>query len=311
MIFDAKLTEKEIKNKRMSLQLNQQMVRDALKGAVGQLPALPNVLVRILQLTEDSNSGSVAEIENLIKSDQAISSRLLRVVNSSYFGLGGKVASVNQAVVILGFQQVRSIVLSTSLLSNFGSSGEKHQELQMKLWRHAFATASAAQHIGRKKRLGAKEMDFVFVAGLLQNIGCLFILSVLSRSYSALLCEAYNTGRRVVDIENERLGLNHSEVGGEILAKWGLPEDLVSLINSHEGPFEAELDPLVAVVHCADRIGDLVERDQAFNLDMLDLSLPVWDSLSLDAELLEEAWSQAKEKVHAAMELFASGDQAA
>ncbi|MCC6685662.1 MAG: HDOD domain-containing protein [Fimbriimonadaceae bacterium] len=295
----------------MSLQLNQQMVRDALKGAVGQLPALPNVLVRILELTEDSNSGSVAEIETLIKSDQAISSRLLRVVNSSYFGLGGKVASVNQAVVILGFQQVRSIVLSTSLLSNFGSPGEKHQELQMRLWRHAFATASAAQYIGRKKRLGAKEMEFVFVGGLLQNIGCLFILSVLSRSYSALLCEAYNSSQRVVDIENERLGLNHSEVGGEILAKWGLPEDLVSVINSHEGPFDAELDPLVAVVHCADRIGDLVERDQAFNLDMLDLALPVWDSLSLDAELLEEAWSQAKEKVDAAMELFANGDQAA
>ncbi|MBL8060585.1 MAG: HDOD domain-containing protein [Chthonomonas sp.] len=295
----------------MSLQLNQKMVRDALSSATNQLPALPTVLVRILQLTEDSNSGSIGEIEGLIKSDQAISSRLLRIVNSAYFGLGGKVGSVSQAVVILGFQQVRNLVLSTSLMSSFDSGGEAAKESQAKLWQHAFATASAAQLLGRRQKISAKDNELVFVGGLLQNIGSLFILSVLSRTYAALVNEAYNTGQWVVDIENERLGLNHAEIGAEILSKWELPADLVNLIGAHEGPFTEELDPTVAMIHVADRIGDLVQRGQEFNFEALHLNENAVAALGLSTEDLEKLFSDTKEKVEAALEMLAAANEAA
>lgn len=294
----------------MSLQLNQKMVRDALTSASNQLPALPTVLVRILQLTEDSNTGSVGEIEGLIKSDQAISSRLLRIVNSAYFGLGSKVASVSQAVVILGFQQVRSLVLSTSLMASF-DGGESAKDSQAKLWQHAFATATAAQIIGRKLRIGAKEHELAFVGGLLQNIGSLFILSVLSKTYTVLVTEAYHTDRRVVDIENERLGLNHAEIGAEILTKWELPADLVGLIRDHEGPFTGEIDPMVALIHVADRIGDMVQRGQEFNIDSLEICPEVGAVLGLQAEDLEKVWEDTKVKVQAALELLTAVNDAA
>lgn len=288
----------------MSLQLNQKMVRDAVQSAANKLPALPNVLVRILQLTEDSNSGSINEIEELIRSDQAISSRLLRIVNSAYFGLGGRVVSVNQAVVILGFQQVRNLVLSTSLLTSFEAGSPQTKEIQVRLWQQAFTAASAAQLMARKLKLPAKDLELAFVGGLLQNIGSLFILSILSKSYATLIYEANQTGTRVVDIENERLGLNHAEVGAEILAKWGLPADLVSLIGRHEDQFDSSSGSIFAVVQLADRIGELVAMGQSYDWDVLKVSPEIETALGLSQGDIESVWNEAQEKMAAALEQF-------
>lgn len=287
----------------MALQLNQQMVRDALGRAANELPALPNVLCRVLELTETTDSGTVGEIEQLIKSDQAISSRLLRIVNSAYFGLSGQVASVSQAVVILGFQQVRNLVLSVSMMSSFGATGSKSKDAQVRLWESAFATASAAQMIGRKKKIDAKDQELVFVGGLLQNIGSLFMLSILSRSYVAVLEEAFQSEERLFSVENRLLGLNHAEMGTELLKKWGLPENLILLVGRHEGPFEGDVIPALAIVNAAERVGDLIIKGQEYSLDALGIDQSILDYLEFDSADFEWVVAETKQKVAAVFEL--------
>ena len=293
----------------MALQLNQQMVKDAVSRAANALPALPNVLVRVMQLTETTNSGTVGEIEQLIKSDQAISSRLLRIVNSAYFGLSGQVSSVSQAVVILGFQQVRNLVLSVSMMTSFGASGSKSKASQIRLWESAFATASAAQMIARKKKIDAKDQELVFVGGLLQNIGSLFMLSVLSRSYVVVLEESIQNNQILFETENLRLGMNHAELGAEILKKWGLPENLILLVSRHEGPFAGEIIPTLAIINAAERVGDLVIGKKEFSFETIGLSQEILDYLDFDTSDFEWLMEETKLKVEAVFELVGAMDE--
>lgn len=290
----------------MAFQLNPQIIKDTLSKATQELPPLPNVLVKILQLTESSNSGTVGEIEQLIRSDQAISSKLLRVVNSAYFGLSGQVASVNQAVVMLGYQQVRNLVLSVTMISSFSAVGTQAKDAQMRCWEMAFATASAAQWIARKKRFDAKEVELAFVGGLLQNIGCLFMLSQLSRSYLSVLEEAENSQSRIFDVENLRLQTNHAEVGFDLMVKWKLPENLCLLVKRHEDSFEGDpIDSLYAV-HVGERIAELLVHGKEASFEALELSEQVVNWLGFTEEQLQELYENAKIKVDAAMELIGS-----
>lgn len=288
----------------MAFQLNPELIRETVSKATQELPPLPNVLVKILQLTESSDSGSVSEIEQLIRSDQAISSKLLRVVNSAYFGLSGQVASVNQAIVVLGYQQVRNLVLSVSMMSSFSAVNSKAKDAQQRLWESAFATASVAQLIARKKRFDARDQELVFVGGLLQNIGGLFMLSTLSRSYLSVLEEAFNTGSYLADVENIRLGLNHAEVGRDLFTRWKLPEPLVLLVARHEGPFAGEVIPALAAVHIAERMGDLVLSGKPITLAELKLDDEHAAWLNFSDE--EFAWieEEARIKIDAALDLI-------
>lgn len=288
----------------MAFQLNPELIRETVSKATQELPPLPNVLVKILQLTESSDSGSVSEIEQLIRSDQAISSKLLRVVNSAYFGLSGQVASVSQAIVVLGYQQVRNLVLSVSMMSSFSAVNSKAKDAQQRLWESAFATASVAQLIARKKRFDARDQELVFVGGLLQNIGGLFMLSTLSRSYLSVLEEAFNTGSYLADVENIRLGLNHAEVGRDLFTRWKLPEPLVLLVARHEGPFAGEVIPALAAVHIAERMGDLVLSGKPITLAELKLDDEHAAWLNFSDE--EFAWieEEARIKIDAALDLI-------
>jgi len=290
----------------MAFQINPQLIRDALAKATNELPPLPNVLVKVLQLTENSDAGTVSEIETLIRSDQAISSKLLRVVNSAYFGLSGQVSSVSQAVVILGYQQVRNLVLSVSMLSGFSTVGAKGKAAQQNMWEVAFGTASAAQIIARKKRLDTKEQEMSFMGGLLQNIGGLFMLSTISRTYISVLEETENSGALLADIEKLRIDCTHAEVGGTLMEKWKLPQELLNVVVYHEDPSAApESYGPIYVVHIADRLATAAAKTDG-EIDIKDLKIDpaalAW--LGWSDEELTWAVGEVREKIGLVVELI-------
>ncbi len=227
------------------------------------LPTLPTVITKILELTEDDHS-SALEIEKYVGSDQAISTKLLRVVNSPYFGLAGQISSVSQAVVILGLNQVRNLTLSISASSMFGAKTPRAREIRLSLWQQAFGAAAAAQAIARKKRLNPKDQETVFVAGLLLNVGALFMLSEFPMQYTNFVYSRLDQGVPIVELERSALKFDHAEVGMELAKFWRLPENLTLLIGRHEGPFDGEPVPILYALHAADRIS-LAPYDAALN----------------------------------------------
>jgi HD-like signal output (HDOD) protein len=290
----------------MAFQINPQLIKQTLERATQELPPLPSVLVKVLKLTENSNSGSVGEIEQLIRSDQAISSKILRVVNSAYFGFSGQVGTVNQAVTILGFQQVRNLVLGVSMLSGFSAIGPRAKDGQEKLWERSFATASAAQLIGRRKKVETKELEIVFVGGLLQNIGALFMLSSLARTYMAVLEEADSSGGWLADVEMLRLGTNHAEVGGDLVKKWKLPEQMILLVQRHEGPFGGEAIPSLYLVNAGEKLAELVVRGTPFTMEALILNPKVSEWLAFEEADWVDLYDRVADKMDAIKALITS-----
>lgn len=272
-----------------------------LRG-VHDLPSLSDVVTKTLEATQ-RESTSAAEIERLVSSDAALSAKILRVVNSAYYGLSAQVSSLNQAVVILGIQQIRNLVLSISALSLLKGRTPELRRLQYSFWMHSFATAVCAQIIARRKRFSARDADLVYTAGLLHDIGRLYLFSAVSDEYLAVIANAVETGRSLDVVEVEQLGVKHDEIGGELARTWHFPAALEALIERHEGPFGDEIEPTFFAVHGADRMTAQRYTD-AFHVPAppMDLEVECWLGFT-DADA-EAVLAETDSKVEEATELY-------
>jgi len=237
----------------MSLSDPNAFVRNSIEKAMADLPSLPNVVARVLEETENP-SASAANIEKLIATDQALASKVLRVVNSAYYGLSGQVTSVGQAVVILGMQQVRNLVLSVGAISAMKPKTPRQQEVLKVFWLHSFAAAACGGLVGNRKNFSTKETEALFVAGLLHDIGRLFLFCNFTQTYDQVIQFSSQRGIVVERAEIQLLGMDHGGLGAEMARRWHLPEVLVDLIGRHEGPFDGTEDPINYALHYADQM---------------------------------------------------------
>lgn len=277
-------------------------VRQQISKALQDLPALPTVVGKILTETENPNA-TTASIEKMISSDQVLASKVLRVVNSAYYGLSGQVTSLSQAIVILGMQQIRNLVLSVCALSQVKPTTARQHEVLKQFWLHSFGTAAAAQGLGKKKKLPLRDCDTLFIGGLLHDVGRLFIFSNFTEVYDAVLQHAIKNNCTVEEAEIELLGMSHAQIGGEMGRHWKLPEVLISLIEEHEGPFETGGSPMLYVLHYSDTITKHLymgeDWEKMSRTDPVALSF-----LGLDEAGIQEVKEETEKKVEEAAGLF-------
>jgi putative nucleotidyltransferase with HDIG domain len=286
----------------MKLSQDTTLLKKTIEKALQDLPALPAVVTKVLQETEHPDA-SAQSVERLIASDQALAMKVLKVVNSAYYGLSGQVTSLGQAVVILGLQQVRNLVLSVGAVNLFPVQGPHGHERLKQFWLHSFGSAATAQMIGKAKGLNYRDVESLFLGGLLHDIGKLFLFANFTEIYDALMEHAETHGISIEEAEIEYLGLTHSQVGEEMAKAWKLPTILSDFIGSHEGPFSAESDPMLMCVHVADFLTKgiyfAVPTNTRIEVDPVALE---WLSLTEDDfQHLREA---AEEKVGEALALF-------
>ena len=222
-----------------------------LNKALEDLPAMPGIIIRVLEETEKSEP-SAATLESIISADQAIAAKVLRVVNSAYYGVQGRVSSVGQAVVILGTKQVKNLVLSAAAMSTMQASSSSHTDALRSFWVHSYATAAAAQLVAKIKDLPTVDVETVFVGGLLHDVGRLFLLTHFPDLYDKALARAGEAGGGLEEIERLMFGAGHSEIGAAVAAKWSLPDQLIEIVRDHEGPLSDDCSVPVMVVHAAD-----------------------------------------------------------
>jgi HD-like signal output (HDOD) protein len=228
-------------------------IRKSIEQSLHELPALPSVVTHVLQETENPDATATA-IERLICSEQALAAKVLRVVNSAYYGLSGQVTSLSQAVVILGMHQIRNLVLSVSAMSSMQARTPKQAETLRVFWLHSFGTAAATQLIAKRKHFSVRDTETVFVGGLLHDIGRLFLFTNFTRTYEQVLKYAESRDIPIDSAEISLLGMSHGMIGAQMASYWKLPSVLETLIGSHEGPFEDGGDPLLFSIHIGDWI---------------------------------------------------------
>lgn len=195
------------------------------------LPTPSSSAIQVMKKALDEDV-SLTELANDISNDASLSTRILKVVNSPYYGLPRKVATIKQAVVILGIQVVRNLALAVSVVNVFEKGENSH--LYNKLMESSLCSAVAAHLIGTLA--GMKTVEEAFVVGLLENIGMFLMMHYAPEIYGEVFEEAEERGIDIVTAEEEILGINHAQVGNLLALRWGLPESIVLSIRYHHSP---------------------------------------------------------------------------
>lgn len=268
--------------------LKQERLLRIIEDELQDLPPLPAVVVRVMQTLNDPTT-SAADLNRLISSDQAIASKVLRLVNSSYYGFPRRISTITHAVVILGFNTVRNLTTSLGVFKTFESNNVSALD-RGQFWAHSIGVAVAAGVIAKRKAIPTKLVDEVFVGGLLHDIGKLFLDQYFPDQYAIALKLSRAAKISIWDAEKTALGVGHALVGKRIAEKWNLPPSLTSMITLHHQPaFAKEFFEITAVIHTADRLArklalgyggdDLVPPLAAEVQQWLALPQPVWESI--------------------------------
>jgi putative nucleotidyltransferase with HDIG domain len=196
---------------------------------VTQLPVQPGAAMRLLWMLEDPRT-SAADLGRLIESDPALSTQVIRLSNTAFYGLSGKVSSAWRAVTVLGLATVRAIATTAA----FDLFSEKGRSVPDEFWEHSVTTAAAAAAIAR--RVGVQPND-AFSAGLLHDVGTALVFRRAPRRYDTIMeNRVANPDIPLVDVELEEFGATHAQVGAAALAVMRFPAEMVEAIGGHHTP---------------------------------------------------------------------------
>jgi len=213
---------------------------------IKNLPPLPPVVQKLLKVVEDMNT-SAKDVADVMSADQGMTSKVLKLVNSAFYGLPGKVSTISRAVIILGNVAVRNLALAFASFDALkGLGGERVQE---RFWNHALACAIGARELA--PRLKYHEAEEAFIAGLLHDLGHLILITYLPGEYSAV----YSTvDPNFLGREELRMGTTHTEVGNLLLKHWQVPDSLCRVVRLHHADNlgDPEKEPLLSSVMLAD-----------------------------------------------------------
>jgi HD-like signal output (HDOD) protein len=265
---------------------------------ISHIATLPEVTVKVVELVESPKS-TAQDLHKVISTDPALCSRILKVVNSSFYGLPGQIGSINRAIVMLGLNAVKNIAIAASMAKLF-RGGELGQSFSARdLWTHSNVTAATAKLVAQSIKLGLA--DEAFLGGLIHDIG---IMVEMQYDRNKLAEVIKNTGldskgipaMNMLEMEQRAYDANHQDFGTGLCEKWKFPKSFAYVAGWHHRPMELQADSrtLVAVVHVADRLA--ADSGQGFRGDLLSTNIDadVMDFLKLSSEKLAELREQVK-----------------
>jgi putative nucleotidyltransferase with HDIG domain len=252
------------------------------------LPTLPGVIAKLGSLAENDKV-SVHEMARIVSSDQVLSAKILKLVNSAFYGFSGRVSTVSNALILLGVNVVKSLAISSSIF-------EIMEKNVVGLWEHSMGVALAANVMAKQLKL--PEPEETSTAALLHDIGKVIIKIKLQEDYGHLIANLENKGLMMVEAERELLETDHAEIGEWLGRTWLLPEKLIEPIACHHHVEKSVLHQTkTAVVHVADVL--IKASGFGFSGDNLVPRIqPVaWKRLGLDETLLKAIIEETEEKL--------------
>lgn len=262
---------------------------------ISTIPTIPSVLKQLSTIIENPKV-SLNEISHFVSQDPALTTKILQMVNSALYGFPGRISSVNHAVMLLGLNVVKGLLLSVSVF-------EIMHKAMIGLREHSIGVAIVSREIARKK--GLKEPEEVFVAGLLHDVGKVILTLAWPEEYDRTVREAESAGIAIFDAERNQFSETHAAVAGWLSEKWHFPKKLCECIANHHRPQTSALAPLeTAMVHTADVI--VKARGIGYSGDRLvpDVSARAWETLALSEADLREILKELEDSVEQATEEF-------
>jgi putative nucleotidyltransferase with HDIG domain len=249
---------------------------ETVTQSIGQLPSLPAVVHQLLA-TIDNEQADTTDLARKIGQDQALVAKVLRVANSSFYGMQGKVASMQDAMVVLGFRNVRTLVLAAAMTGSFPKAQRAWFNEQI-FWKHSLAVALAAKALAGGTSI---HPDHAFTAGLLHDIGRLVLVTCFADEYRHVVESRTDTDDFLVAAENTQLGFDHSQVGAALALRWKFAPDVSEAVRCHHQKWRPEAPLLAALIHVADVTAHALDLTGEADALVPPLDSAAWSKLGL------------------------------
>ncbi len=251
---------------------------DKLKLQLDLLPSMPAVRAELLRcLTQDDPD--LPTVARLVMGDQVIAAKVLRVANSSFFGLSTQVESVTQAVTLLGFSGLQSVALASVVMDTFQPHPQTAWFAHNTYWRHSMATATCAQMLAGRLRMNEST---AFTAGLLHDMGRLVMLVCYPGPYRSVCDWSQTHDVPMMDAEMHVLGFDHCHAGGVLAQAWHLPPVIAQSMALHHRTHDPEAGAMAKLVHVADALAHALDLDPAPNNAVPTVQSSAWEALNMD-----------------------------
>lgn len=266
---------------------------DGLPDALGSYAPI----VRDIEAALQSPQCSLARVAAAIEKDPDFTVRLLRLANSGFYAFANRVATVTEALSLIGIVQVQDLIISASIMDRF--SGIREHVVDMRLfWRHSLACGIAARDLAVMR--GMRQSDRFFVAGLLHDVGRLAFFAQAPALAEVIFERQKATGELLHAAEREVLGYDHADIGGALLRRWRFHDRLIEAASSHHRPLRG--DPKreeVAVIHLADHLVNAMSLGTSGESLVPPLQPGVWALLGLKLTALETLVSRLDSQIEA------------
>ena len=222
---------------------------EAILAGIKNLPSIPKVVFEVTKLLNDSKTAT-NQLAGIVSKDQGLTSKILAVANSPLYGIKRKVTSIEFAILVLGFQDIRNIVTGLSLAESIKTTPSKYFD-QFEFWQHSMVVGTAAKGIAQN--FGFEFGSEAFVAGILHDMGILVIYKFLNDDFNNIINLSNQEKISLLDAEKKVLGITHQEIGKFLAEKWELPYVLCDTLHYHHHPSKAlENKYFVAIIHLVD-----------------------------------------------------------
>jgi len=227
-----------------------QQIENLVETRIDHFPLMPQSVAEIMRIGH-STDFLMEDLVRLVSSDPLLAARVLRLCNSSYFGIQREISGIKQAVSLLGFQSIRRLVLSSFVHSTIPREFQAYGQSAEALWKHSLGVATAC--LALSEILAPELADSAHTAGLIHDLGKLALENVVEAQDEALFTRMATKVQSFVEAEKDILGINHAEVGALVAKRWQLPPSLVEVIRFHHQPERAvKAHRLAALLGVAD-----------------------------------------------------------
>jgi HD-like signal output (HDOD) protein len=269
-------------------------LRQKILKSLKDLPPMPQVLMKAREIMDNPNSG-FPELSRVLETDQAIAAKVLRMANSPYYGLSGKVSSIQHASVVLGFKTVGELVTMAGSSSVVGNALEGYELEAGALWSHSMAVAFGSRIIAKKKR--PELANDAFSAGLIHDAGKLILDKHVAQRKPAFEAIMGDGGKTFLDAEKEILGFDHGQIAAEACKKWNIPATLAIPIQYHHYPDQSNGNVLSYILHVSDSLAIMSGIGTGIDGMLYRMDEKALDFLGLTAEDLDAIIGEAVESV--------------
>ena len=258
---------------------------DRIINSIGKLPVLPAVYMKLTHLLNVPDT-SIRMISNIISEDQAVAAMVLKIVNSAAYGFYNRIGDLQHAIVILGLNEIKSLVLATSMykvVNEFKSSSAFDMQ---EFWKHSIGCAISARVLAETADL--KSPEDVFTAGLLHDIGKLIHAAYLREEFDGVVANVVETGSQMSESEKKILGFDHAQTGSALAEKWRLPRETVSMIAHHHLSYMPDtLTKEIAAVHIGNSLCIALRMGSGGDKRVPIVNQKAWEILDLNLSDLE------------------------